>query len=183
MSSLFRSLEESGQEQAFALQPETIPLVEQVSGRLRALQARWVRVQASAAGQYWTRLTAADFMTSSFAFAALGALCAFPFLAAVAAATGGDSREAIVRMGLNKEAARDVNALISSGTHAVATLTVFTGAFLVFGALGIASTLQAWYQHARRSGIRPPSRTLPAPPSPTRSASAFSCGRCGTSRR
>jgi membrane protein len=39
-----------------------------------------------------------------------------------------------------------VNALISSGTHAVETLTVFGAAFLVVGALGMASTLQTWYQ-------------------------------------
>jgi hypothetical protein len=129
--------------------------VGQPGGRLsvQALQAwwarlgvRWEHVQASAAGEYWTRLTAADFMTSSFAFAALGVLCAFPFLAVVAAASGGDFRQAIIaRMGLNKEAAADVNSLISSGTHAVATLDVLGAAFLLVGALGMASTLQAWY--------------------------------------
>jgi membrane protein len=113
---------------------------------LRACQARWARVQGSAAGAYWSQLTATDFMTSSFAFAALGILCAFPFLAVVSAATGGDFREAIVaRMGLNDAAAQDVNALISSGTHAVATLSATSAAFLLVGALGMASTLQAWY--------------------------------------
>lgn len=122
-------------------------LYEHEQSYLRACQARWTRVRAGAAGVYWTQLTATDFMTSSFAFAALGILCAFPFLAVVAAATGGDFREAIVvRMGLNDEAAKDVNALISSGTHAVATLSAFSAAFLVVGALGMASTLQAWYQ-------------------------------------
>jgi membrane protein len=86
-------------------------------------------------------------MTSSFAFAALGVLCAFPFLAVVAAATGGDFRQTIiVRMGLNKQAAADVNTLVSSGTHAVAGLDVLGAAFLLVGALGMASTLQAWYQ-------------------------------------
>jgi hypothetical protein len=45
-------------------------------------------------------------MTSSFAFAALGVLCAFPFLAVVSTAIGGDFRQAIVvRMGLNDKAA------------------------------------------------------------------------------
>jgi membrane protein len=86
-------------------------------------------------------------MNSSFAFAALAVVCGFPFFAVVAAATGGDVRQAIIRrMGLNSEAASDVNGLISSGHRAVATLTVFGAVLLVAGAIGMASTLQAWYQ-------------------------------------
>jgi membrane protein len=105
------------------------------------------RVGTAAPGRYWSQLTAVDFMNSSFAFAALGVICAFPFLAVISAATGGDVRHAIiVRMGLNARAAKDVNGLISSGQGAVTTLTVFSAVLLVLGAIGMASTMQAWYQ-------------------------------------
>jgi membrane protein len=95
-------------------------------------------------------------MNSSFAFAALGVICAFPFLAVISAAVGGDVRHAIVvRMGLNGRAEREVNALIASGHQAVTTLTLFSGVLLVLGAIGMASTLQAWYQ---RIYEQPPSK-------------------------
>ena len=63
-------------------------------------------------------------MNSSFAFAALAVLAAFPFLAVTSSVIGGDIRQAIVAlMGLNAQAEQDVNALISTGNQAVATLT------------------------------------------------------------
>ncbi|MCL2769146.1 MAG: hypothetical protein FWD42_03435, partial [Solirubrobacterales bacterium] len=105
------------------------------------------RVGVAAPGRYWSQLTAVDFMNSSFAFAALAVICAFPFLAVISAATGGDVRHVlIVRMGLNARAAADVNNLIATGHRAVTTLTVFSAILLVLGAIGMASTLQAWYQ-------------------------------------
>lgn len=137
------------QEQAAAVPSEALTAVDPAywQRRVRAMQDKYDRIRAGAAGEYWTRLTAIDFMTSSFAFAALGVLCAFPFLSIVAAATGGDFRQTIVtRMGLDEAAARDVNALISSGNKAVATLSMFSAAFLLVGALGMASTLQNWYR-------------------------------------
>jgi membrane protein len=105
------------------------------------------RAKASAPGRYWSHLSAVDFMNSSFAFAALAVLCGFPFLAVIHAAAGADVRQAIItRMGLSPQAARDVNALISSGHRAVATLTALSALLLVVGAVGMAGTLQAWYQ-------------------------------------
>src|SRR5262245_29010820 len=41
---------------------------------VRALQERQARFERSAAGRYWSQLSAADFMNSSFAFAALAVL-------------------------------------------------------------------------------------------------------------
>jgi hypothetical protein len=105
------------------------------------------RVRVAPPGKYWSQLTAVDFMNSSLAFAALAVICGFPFLAVASGATGGDLREAIVaRMGLSMQAARDVNRLIAPGHKAVAILTVFSAVLLVAGAIGMASTLQAWYQ-------------------------------------
>jgi membrane protein len=105
------------------------------------------RVQSGTAGRYWSRLTAVDFMNSSLAFAALAVVCAFPFLAVVSAAAGaGGVRQAIItRMGLNAHASRDVEGLIVSGRE-VSTLTAFSAVLLLLGAIGMASTLQAWYQ-------------------------------------
>jgi membrane protein len=126
---------------------------ERVSGpsRTRALRDRGntavERVEAGAPGQYWSQLSAVDFMNSAFAFSALAVLCGFPFLAVLHAAIGGDFRQAIVaRMGLDPAATRDVDGVISSGHAALNTLTVFGAVLLVVGALGCASTLQSWYQ-------------------------------------
>ena len=85
-------------------------------------------------------------MNSSFAFAALAVLSAFPFLAVTSTVVGGDIRQAIVaRMGLNAAATKDVNGLISTGNHAIATLTWVSGVVLVLGGIGMASTLSTWY--------------------------------------
>jgi membrane protein len=119
------------------------------SGRRRglaALQARLAAFEQTAAGRYWAHLSTADFMNSSFAFAALAVLSAFPFLAVTSSVIGGDIRQAIVaRMGLNTEAKHDVDALIAHGNQAVAALTWFSAIVLVAGGIGMASTLSVWY--------------------------------------
>ena len=113
---------------------------------LRALEARLAAFEQSAAGRYWAHLSTADFMNSSFAFAALAVLSAFPFLAVTSSVIGGDIRQAIVaRLGLNAEAKHDVDALIAHGNQAVAALTWFSAIVLVLGGIGMASTLSTWY--------------------------------------
>lgn len=125
------------------IQPSAPPLG---WSRLRGLEARVAGFQKSAAGRYWEHLSTADFMNSSFAFAALAVLSAFPFLAVTSTVIGGDIRQAIVaRMGLDTQAEHDVNALISTGSQAVATLTWFSALLLVLGGVGMASTLSTWY--------------------------------------
>jgi membrane protein len=114
--------------------------------RLSTLRERLAHFETSAAGKYWSHLSTADFMNSSFAFAALAVLSAFPFLAVTSTVVGGDIRQAIVaRMGLNAQATHDVNGLIATGNQAVATLTWVSGIILVLGGIGMASTLQSWY--------------------------------------
>jgi len=104
------------------------------------------RFEQSAAGRYWAHLSTADFMNSSFAFAALAVLSAFPFLAVSSIVIGGNIRKAIVaRMGLNARATRDIDGLIATGNQAIATLTWFSALVLVLGGIGMASTLSAWY--------------------------------------
>ena len=117
-----------------------------VRSRLRNLRERLAHFESSAAGRYWSHLSTADFMNSSFAFAALAVLSAFPFLAVTSTVVGGDIRKAIVaRMGLNAQATHDVNGLIATSNQAVATLTWVSGIILVLGGIGMASTLQSWY--------------------------------------
>src|SRR5262249_36637207 len=114
--------------------------------RLRAARDRLARFEKTAAGRYWAHLSTADFMNSSFAFAALAVLSAFPFLAVSSTVVGGDIRKAIVaRMGLNAQATRDIDGLIATGNQAIATLTWFSAIVLVLGGIGMASTLSAWY--------------------------------------
>jgi len=116
------------------------------SPRFHGLRHRLKRFQRGEAGRYWAHLSTADFMNSSFAFAALAVLSAFPFLAVSSSVVGGDIRTAIVaRMGLNAQAAHDIDGLIATGNQAVATLTWLSGIVLVLGGIGMASTLSAWY--------------------------------------
>jgi hypothetical protein len=111
-----------------------------------ALEARLAAFEKSAAGRYWEHLSTADFMNSSFAFAALAVLSAFPFLAVTSSVIGGDIRQAIVpRMGLSAQATHDVENLIATGNQAVAALTWFSAVLLVLGGIGMASTISAWY--------------------------------------
>jgi membrane protein len=115
------------------------------------------RVKSGPAGSTWSRLNAVDFMNSSMQFAALGVLCLFPFLILVSAGTGHDLRRTLInRMGLDHQAAHDINTLISPGNHAVTSLSVLGGVLILLGALGIASTLQGWYE---RVYDQPPART------------------------
>ena len=112
----------------------------------RRLMDRRARFEQSAAGRYWASLSALDFMNSSFAFAALAVLSAFPFLAVTSSVLGSDIRKAIVaRMGLNDQAEHDINGLIATGNQAVATLTWFSAVVLILGGIGMAATLSAWY--------------------------------------
>lgn len=115
------------------------------------------RVKSGAAGAVWSRLNALDFINSSMQFAALGVLCLFPFLILVSAGTGHDLRQTVItHLGLDHHAAQDVKTLISPGNHAVTSLSVFGAAVILLGAIGIAGTVQGWYQ--RVYGL-PPART------------------------
>ena len=116
--------------------------------RLLAMESRAVDwVKATTAGAFWSRLNAVDFMNSSMQFAVLAVLCLFPFVFFVSAESGGDARHAlIIRLGLDQKAAHDVNQLMSAGSHAVTDLSIIGAVLVIFGAVGIASTLQLWYQ-------------------------------------
>ena len=105
------------------------------------------RAKATRAGTMWTRLNAVDFINSAFQFATYALLCIFPLMIVITAAAGGDFRKVIIsRLGLNAQAAKDVDGLFASGGQALATVTVLGWVFLVLSAIGIASTVQVWYQ-------------------------------------
>jgi membrane protein len=105
------------------------------------------RIKRGAAGEYWSHLTAVDFMNSSFAFAALALVSAFPFSRSSQPPQEqrGVRQAIITRMGLNAQASRDVEGLIVSGRE-ISTLTAFSAILLPLGAIGMAATLQVWYQ-------------------------------------
>jgi len=129
-------------------EPKTAPRsrMDALRAKTDVLRTKVEAFEKSAAGRFWDQLSTTDFMNSSFAFAALAVLCAFPFLAVSSAAFGGDLRKVIVaRMGLDVNATRAVNSLISTGNHAVETLTWVSALILVLGGIGMASTLQSWY--------------------------------------
>jgi membrane protein len=113
------------------------------------------RAKGSAPVRIYSRLNAVDFMNSAFNFSVLIVVCLFPVLVIISDLTGRDIRHTIItRMGLNPQAAKDVEGLIGSGRGALATLSVIGAAFLVLCAIGIASTLQSWYQ--RVYDVAPP---------------------------
>ncbi len=86
-------------------------------------------------------------MTSAFSFAALALLCLFPAMMVLSAATGRDFRQTIItRLGLNSSAAKDVDGLISNPQQSVSTITVVGIVFLVIFTIGVAGTLQGWYE-------------------------------------
>ena len=112
---------------------------------LEAHAAEWVKT--TAAGTFWSRLNAVDFMNSSMQFAVLAVLGLFPFVFFVSAESGGDARHALIaRLGLDQRAAHAVNQLMSSGSHAVTDVSIIGLAMVLLGGFGIAATLQIWYQ-------------------------------------
>ena len=115
---------------------------------LRAKETAAVhRVETGTVATMWSDLNAVDFMNSAFQFSALIILCLFPFLAVIQAATGGNVTHTIIsRLGLNAQAAKDVDSLISSGPQAIRSLTVIGAIVLVLFAVSIPGTLQLWYQ-------------------------------------
>jgi membrane protein len=145
--SLTRSPTQTGATKRHALRDQERRLLDQ-ERRLLDMESHAVEwVKTTAAGTFWSRLNAVDFMNSSLQFAVLAVLCLFPFVFLFSAESGGDARHAlIVRMGLNQKAAQDVNQLMSSGSHAVTDLSIVGVALVLSGAIGIASTLQLWYQ-------------------------------------
>jgi membrane protein len=105
------------------------------------------RAKATRAGTFWTQLNTVDFINSAFQFATFGLLCIFPLLIVLTAALGGSTTKVIaVRLGLSPQAAKDVNALISTGHQALTGLTIPGIVFLALSAIGISTTVQAWYQ-------------------------------------
>lgn len=110
-------------------------------------RATVARVKAGTAGQFWSHLTAADFMTSSMNFAALGLLCGLPLFTVLAMIRGHDVAGGIItRMGLNPQAAADVKKLIAPTHASVSTLGVTGALFLLLGGIGLAASIQQWYQ-------------------------------------
>jgi membrane protein len=105
------------------------------------------RVKTGSVGTFWSRLNAVEFMNSAVMFAGLFLVCFFPFLAVVDAATGRNTQKTItLRLGLSGQAAKDVDALISTGHQTVSALSVIGAIVLVLFAIGIPGILQAWYQ-------------------------------------
>jgi membrane protein len=145
--SLTRSPPRTGDTKRHALRDQKRWLLDE-ERRLLDMESHAVDwVKTTTAGTFWSKLNAVDFMNSSLQFAVLGVLCLFPFVFFVSAESGGDARRALIaRLGLDQKAAQDVNQLMSSGSHAVTDLSIVGLALVLLGAIGIASTLQIWYQ-------------------------------------
>jgi membrane protein len=130
---------------------EHIEIVAQSRSTGSRVQARAAKVAERAKGsgvaRLYGRLSAVDFMNSAFIFSVLVVVCLFPALVIVADLTGRSVQHAVItRMGLNAQAAKDVEGLIGNGHGALASLTVIGVAFLVLCVVGIAATLQGWYE-------------------------------------
>jgi membrane protein len=147
------SAADSGQVQSASVPPpdSATPDAGAARSRRQALRdketAAVQRVKTGNLATMWSDLNAVDFMNSSFQFSALILICLFPFLVVIQAAAGGNVTHTIIsRLGLNAQAAKDVDGLISSGHQAVGALTVVGAIILVLFAVAIPGTLQLWYQ-------------------------------------
>jgi membrane protein len=124
------------------------------------------RIETGRVGTFWSRLTAVEVMNNALVYAGLMVVCFFPFLAVVQAAAGRNTQQTItIRMGLNAQAAHDVDALISTGHQTVSALSVLGAIVLVVFAVGIPGILQAWYQKvydqpAPQAGVKQLARKL-----------------------
>jgi len=144
---------DSGQVESAPVPPpdSATPDAGEARSRRQALREKRIaavdRVKTGTAATMWSNLNAVDFMNSSFQLSALLLICLFPFLVVISAATGRSATHGItIRLGLNAQAAKDLDGLISSGHQAVSGLTVVGGIVLVLFAVAIPGTLQLWYQ-------------------------------------
>jgi membrane protein len=124
--------------------PESHPTIHHVQAKAAKVAER---AKSTGVARLYGRLTAVDFMNSAFIFSVLVVVCLFPALVIIADLTGKSVQKAVItRLGLNAQAAKDVDGLIGSGHGALASLTVIGVVFLVLCIVGIAATLQGWYE-------------------------------------
>ena len=123
-------------EQALLLPPEVGEAERSRWSAIGVLRDRLARFDESAPGRFWNHLSAADFMNSSFAFAALAVLSAFPFLAVTSAAIGGDFRKAIVAWGDESVIRERVKAHLDAGADHVCIQVVAEGLDLPLAGYG-----------------------------------------------
>lgn len=118
-----------------------------------ALQRAKTKFLESWAGDLWGRLSAVDFMNESIMLAATFLLCAVPFLIIATALAGRSAASGLtLRLGLNKQAAADLDHLFASSSATSAAVTGTSWVFFVLGGLAAASTVQALYRKVFRVG-------------------------------
>jgi hypothetical protein len=104
------------------------------------------RLEPTAAGRVWTRLSDVGFISSSLQFAAVFTLGFIPFLMVLSAALGpGRSGAVLIRSGFSARAGHDVTMLFTHGRAAPASLSVLALLLAVLGGGAISHMIQAWY--------------------------------------
>jgi membrane protein len=104
------------------------------------------RVKASAPANVWSRMNAIDFMNSAMVFSALAVLCLFPILVRRRRDRRRRPTSPHQADGLGPKCRQGNRQPHVPGDHAATTLDFVGAVWILFGAIGVASTLQSWYQ-------------------------------------
>ena len=112
------------------------------------------RFEAGAAGDLWHRLMLLDIVNQAMLFAATLLVCAFPFLMLLDAIAGRSFASRIVRrMGLDHEAAAQVEALFKTGGSTQTAVSVGSAVVIVLSVVCVVTSIQSLY--ARVYGFEP----------------------------
>jgi hypothetical protein len=109
------------------------------------------RVEASAGGELWKRLTALDFIGQAMLFAAIFLLCLFPFLIVADALAHRSITTVLTRLlGLDPRAAADVGHLFTASHNTTESVTGASYVLFVLGGYAAVTALQALYEKAHQ---------------------------------
>ena len=124
----------------------------------RRTEAAKEKYAGSAAEHLWGRLASMDFINRGILFAATLLLCFFPFLIVANALAGQSVTAGLARhLGLNQQAAADVDHLFTSSAATSGAITGTAWVFFILGGLAAASAIQELYERAfglDRRGIK-----------------------------
>ncbi len=105
------------------------------------------RYSGSLAETFWTRLASTDFMSKAMLLAATILLCFIPFTIVVAAFAGRSDVTGLVRrLGLNQEAAQDVNHIFGPAHATTAAISGAGYVLFILGGIAFASAIQDIYE-------------------------------------
>ena len=113
----------------------------------RGIEVGKQKYAGSSADALWKRLNSVDFLNQGMIFAGTLLLCAFPLFIVANSVAGRSAPSALARrLGLNRQAAGDLEHLFNSSHATVASVSGFAWVFLILSGFAMAASLQGLYQ-------------------------------------